>query len=165
MRPIQGYEGLYAATTEGQIWSYRSKRFLSPYSNEKGYLLVDLYDREGKVKHYKVHRLICETFIPNPENKPQVNHISEVKSDNRVSNLEWATSKENNNHGTRTARVAKKLSKPVYCVELDMVFESRVAAAAYVGVQASNICACLKGRVKTCGRYHWREYNETSKSK
>ena len=60
--------------------------------------------RDGIRRYYKVHRLVCEAFLPNPDNKPTVNHIDENINNNALSNLEWATYKENANHGTRLQR-------------------------------------------------------------
>lgn len=71
-----------------------------------GYLVTDLYIN-GERKNMKIHRLVAETFIPNPDNKPTVNHINEIKTDNYVENLCWFTTKEQNSHGTRLQKVGK----------------------------------------------------------
>ena len=71
--------------------------FLVPETTEKGYLRVDLM-RNGERKHMKVHRLVAETFIPNPHRKPQANHIDGNKQNNSISNLEWVTNDENRKH-------------------------------------------------------------------
>lgn len=151
MKDIKGYEGLYAITSCGKVWSYFSGQFLKPEITEKGYLRVSLI-KNGKVKHFKIHRLVAEAYIPNPEGKPQVNHKDEDKTHNYVGNLEWMTSKENNNYGTRN----QKIRKPVYCVELDREFESITAAAKELGLSKGNISNALSGKYKTCGGYHWQ---------
>ena len=102
-RPIKGYENEYLVSEAGDVWSVRSERKLSLKRERTGYLRVNL-SVDGVSKSFSVHRLVAMAFIPNPSNKPTVNHINENKVDNRVENLEWATMKEQNIHGTRTQR-------------------------------------------------------------
>lgn len=103
IKEIKGYEGVYAVTTEGRIWSIRRKIWLSYFLTGPGkkYCTVRLCF-EGKVVDKKVHRLVGEAFIKNPHNKPQINHRNGDKLDNRVSNLSWATSRENMQHAGDT---------------------------------------------------------------
>jgi hypothetical protein len=100
-KEIPGYEGLYSITTDGKVWSYerehnlggiKAGRWLKVGSNGK-YKTVQLH-KDGKRNQKYVHRLIAETFIPNPENKPTVDHIDRHISNNFISNLTWATYKE-----------------------------------------------------------------------
>lgn len=154
MKDIKGYEGLYAVTSCGKVWSYRHQKFLVPWNNGYGYLYVALR-KDGRTQKYKVHRLIAEAYIPNPDNKPQVNHKDEVKTHNWVGNLEWMTAKENMNYGSRNA----KTWKPVYCVELRREFESQKAASLATGVSQSGISSACRGRIKTAGGYHWEFVN------
>ena len=97
MKDIPGWEGLYACDTEGKIWSYRTNKFLSPSKSKRGYLHVT-FTKDGKRYDYRVHRLIAMTFLDNPENKEQVNHIDGNKLNNYLSNLEWCTGGENIEH-------------------------------------------------------------------
>lgn len=108
MRDIKGYEGLYAITSCGRVWSYRYRRFLIPYKSNKGYLLVKL-TKDGIRKAYSIHRLVALNYIPNPENKEQVNHKDENKENNCINNLEWMTNYENCHYGTKIQRVAQAL--------------------------------------------------------
>lgn len=89
----------YLITDTGQVFSLFKERFITPHKNEFGYLVVNVVDPEdGKSKKRKIHRLVAETYLDNPENKREVNHIDSNKTNNHVSNLEWATSKENKDH-------------------------------------------------------------------
>ena len=97
-KDIPGYEGRYQITTWGRVYSVVSEKFMRQDVNEKGYLRVDLFDECGKRKHHRVHRLVANAFIANPENKPQVNHIDGNKQNNSVTNLEWVTDEENKTH-------------------------------------------------------------------
>ena len=103
MKDIQGYEGLYAVTSCGKIWSYRSKKFINIRKNRGGYLVVNL-SKNGKNTTYQVHRLVAKAYIPNPDDLPQINHKDENKEHNYVNNLEWCTAKYNSNYGTRNQR-------------------------------------------------------------
>ena len=105
MKDIPGYEGLYAATEDGQIWGYKRKKFLKPIKEWTGYLKVNL-SKGGKVKAYKLHRLILETFCPiESEKKMEVNHKDENKENNSLDNLEWISHGANCNYGTRNQRI------------------------------------------------------------
>lgn len=159
MKDIKGYEGLYAVTSCGRVWSHKRKKFLKPSKNQDGYLQVILY-KDKQPKCCRVNRLVAETYIPNPDNLSDVNHINENKEDNYINNLEWKSHKDNVNHGSCVARAAKSRQKPIYCVELDRVFESGQQAARELGLNAGSISSVLKGRYKATGGYHF-EYAKT----
>ena len=156
MKDIPNYEGLYAATEDGRIYSYRSKRFLIPNKTQKGYLHTTL-TKNGKAKTYKIHRLIAETYIPNPNGLPQVNHIDEDKTNNCINNLEWCDSKYNINFGTRNEKSAKARRKKIQCVETNEIFNSLTEAAKNKNINIGHISECIHGRRHTCGGYHWKE--------
>lgn len=103
-RAINGFP--YAVSNLGDVKNVRTGRTLKPKKQADGYLNITIC-RNGKRKTSGIHRLVAQAFIPNPSNKPTVNHINEVKHDNRVENLEWATHREQNMHGTRRERVKK----------------------------------------------------------
>ena len=96
-KDIPGYEGLYTIDTEGKVYSYKSKRYLTGGTLVYGHKTVIL-SKNGKVKMHLVHRLVAEAFIPNPNNLPVVHHIDENPQNNTVSNLQWCTQKENVHH-------------------------------------------------------------------
>lgn len=110
-----------------------------------------------------VHRLIAETFIPNPENLPCVNHIDEDKTNNNVDNLEWVTYKENINYGTHNERAAKNkigkmpTSKPVaqYDKEGNLIntYNSMLAASRALNLDRGSISKACHGKLKTCGGF------------
>lgn len=155
IKDINGYEGLYAITTTGRVWSYRNKKFLKPGMGQSGYLHIGL-NKNGVRKNFSIHRLVAEAFIENTKGRAaEVNHIDENKLNNRVSNLEWLTHEENVNYGTRNKRVREALGKPVYCIELDQVFKSQKAAAEALGVPPGCISACCRGQTKTAGKKHY----------
>ena len=97
-KKIKGYDN-YFINEEGYIYSDngKRKRYLKGSINKDGYVRVGL-TKDGKTKEHLVHRLVAQTFIPNKENKPYVNHINGIKDDNRVENLEWCTQNENMQH-------------------------------------------------------------------
>ena len=162
MKDIIGYEGLYAVTSCGKIWSYRSKIFLKPQVNKDGYLRVGLW-KNGEVKKYLIHRLVAEAYIPNPEGLPQVNHKDENKENNCLQNLEWCDPKYNINYGTRNDKVASSIKKPILQYDLDGNFIKEWPSTTDVGKEfIKGINHCLRGRNKTAYGYIWK-YKEEDK--
>lgn len=96
----------YAVTDDGQVWSFYTNKFLKQKIDKYGYACVSL-SKDGKSLSRTVHRLVAKAFIPNPENKPTVNHKDENKLNNCVDNLEWMTVSENNNYGTHYQKVSE----------------------------------------------------------
>lgn len=110
-REIPGYEGLYAASTDGTILSLKTTRSrrqgpLKPYRNEAGYLRVNLF-KNGRMRHEYVHRLVAKAFLPNPEGLAVVNHKDADPTNNRVENLEWCDQKYNIGESRRMGHQAK----------------------------------------------------------
>ena len=139
MKDIKGYEGLYAITSCGKVWSYRRKKFLKPVANRVGYFYVNLCIN-GNHTSYAIHRLVAEAYIPNPENLPEINHKDENKENNCLQNLEWCNRKYNINYGTRN----DKLKKPILQYDLDGNFIREWECASDVGQEVrANIVKCL----------------------
>ena len=160
MRDIPGYEGLYAATSCGKIWSYRTKKFLSLADNGRGYKMVCLYGADGRRKTYRVNRLIALAYIPNPDNLSDVAHLDNCRDHNWVSNLEWQSRKQNLDTSEFRENTKTKVFSRVRCVETGEIFKSCVQAAAAVGLTRHSINYCLLGYQKTAGGYHWERYYE-----
>ena len=187
-KEIPDCDGLYLANENGQIKSKdRPRRHFSIkneecFYNRKGIILKPVLDTSGyyrvtitfknhKQKVFQVHRLIAKTFIPNPENKPQVNHKDGDKTNNNVENLEWVTVQENIVHAFQKG--LNKGSKPwlgktgadhnksktVIRCDLDWneleEFPSVSEAAKHYG-SLSHISACALGKRKTCGGFKWK---------
>ena len=124
MRDIPGYEGLYAVTSCGKVWSHKREKFMTPTGDEGNYRVVCL-TKNGESKIILIHRLVAITYIPNPDNLPQVNHIDQHKDNNCINNLEWCTPEYN----LAFSKIWASKRKAVYCVELDKTFKSIYAAA------------------------------------
>lgn len=146
--------------------SYETKeRILKPMLNHKGYLVVDI---NGKVK--LVHRLVAQIFIPNPDNKPQVNHKDGNKQNNCVSNLEWMTSSENVKHAFDTglvkpnlellrennAKLRKRVGRFSLNGELLEVYESALYVSKTTDFKLSSVSKACKGQLKTYKGFLWK---------
>lgn len=149
----------YEVYEDGRIWSYITKKFLKPSTNNAGYQVVSLSDNEGKKKTYLLHRVIYETFSgrPIPEGY-EINHISEAKEENFFANLQLLTHKQNINFGTRNSRDAKLKSKQVGAFkngEIILTFPS-LSEAQRQGFKKGNVWACCNGKWTHYKGYEWK---------
>lgn len=161
-KEISGFKN-YTIDIEGNVYSLLSKKYLNPWLDSSGYLQVELRDDCGNRKIKKLHRLVAETFIPNPENLPEVNHKDENKQNPCMNNLEWCTSKYNSNYGTRKERLGNSIRKSKvkrrksiiqYDLNGNLVREyDTIERVKDYGFNQPNVIAVLKGRRKQTGGY------------
>lgn len=175
-RDIEGFEGKYMVSNTGKVKSLNYNRtgkegIMKGLDNGYGYLQVKLH-KDGKRKSYLVHVLVATAFLDNPQNLPIINHKNEIKSDNRVSNLEFCSYSYNNSYNDKAKKVGKKLkgrkqseehikkkSKPVFSVDkesgLIMWWQSAHEAEKCTGIDHSSISKCCQGKAKSCGNHIW----------
>ena len=163
-KDIVDYEGLYQISNQGRVKSlkYGKERIMKPGNNGDGYLFVWLW-KNGERKKYKIHRLVAQAFLHNPNNLPQVNHKDEDKTNNKVDNLEWCSSKYNINYGTRNQRCVDKISKPVLKYskngELIKEWKSLADVERNLGYFKTNISNCCTGRYNSAYGFIWKYKN------
>lgn len=189
-KDIEGFEGRYQVSNLGRVRSFvvpeKAGRILKPaFDGKKNYLFVNLYKEGGSKQGINVHRLVATAFVPNPNNYPQVNHINEIKTDNRAENLEWCTIKYNSNYGnakqnmiksrkanpnyrqsleqgqqTRNRLGVQGAEKPVLQFTLDGEFirewKSMTEAERQTGLSRHGIAKCCSGEFKQSKGYIWK---------
>ena len=165
-RPING-DFDYIVSDDGRVRRCGSTNDHS-MRDTKGYLTVDLY-RDSKRSTKRVHRLVAESFIPNPDNQPEVNHKDGNKHNNCVDNLEWVSKKDNCRHAWAMGLVKPSRSmlgkhnphggrkgKPILVVETGMVYKNLKECEEAIDGNNRHINDCLKGRQKTHRGYHFK---------
>ena len=172
-RDVIGYEGLYEVSNLGNVRScehftnghHLMSRVLRQNLSNR-YLHVKLYKSQAK-RSLRVHRLVAMAFVPNPDDKPQVNHIDGNRFNNSASNLEWCTSSENMIHAIKTGLFEPSTeSTKKKVLQLDMngnivnEWDSMTDAAKALGLQVSNISHCCSGRIRQTGGFKWRRSSE-----
>ena len=152
--------GLYQVSNLGRVKSLnynhtKKEKILKP-------ILINYYYsvglcKYGGIKHTRIHRLVAQTFIPNPDNLPCVNHKDENKLNNKVENLEWCTIQYNNNYNNHNVKINAKKRKSVICIETKTVYKSITEAEKITKIKhISDVCL---GYRQTAGGYHW-QYTE-----
>lgn len=170
-KPVIGYENLYEISNFGNVRSldrYVNGKWgkmkikgktLTLVKEKDGYYVVNLY-KNNKTKQFRVHRLVAEVFISNPDNLPEINHKDENKANNRVDNLEWCTTKYNCNYGNRNRKIRKKVNQ--YDLEGNFIkeWESIIQVERELNIFHSRIIEVCRGKRKQIGGYVWRYVDE-----
>jgi len=166
-KPVKGYEGLYEVSNLGRVKSLErfancryggtcKEKILKGGKDGAGYLLVGICQNK-KRKTKKVHRLVAEAFLKNPENKKTVNHKDGVKANNFVENLEWMTHKENVRHASKTGLLKTKRVVQILNGKIVKIWESQTEAGRCLGIHRNHISKCCT-RTKyrhTSGGFSW----------
>ena len=138
MKDIKGYEGIYAITSCGKVWSYKNHKFKTPTQNPAGYLVVHL-SKKGINKHFLLHRLVAEAYIPNPGNLETVDHIDGDTHHNYVNNLQWLTRGENARKGN-SKPVAQYTKEGAYVQSFPSALDAAKAFGAKDGSHIAKAC-------------------------
>lgn len=188
-KDIPGYEGLYQVSNLGRVKGLENEFYIVGFGFKKfeerilklnkttdGYHRVTLCKNKER-EYCRVHRLVAEAFIDNPENKPFIDHINTIRTDNRVENLRWVTRRENNNnpctkvkmknsakqtYKKREIQPYEKQEKPVLCVETGFIYKSLSEAARQTSIPIAGISKACLGQLKTSHGYHWKFINDIS---
>ena len=136
------------------------KELKQVYDKSCGYMIVTLADGKGKRQNKRVHRLLMEAFVPNPNNYPHVNHIDGNKLNNSLSNLEWCSASHNTRHAVNLGLMKPVNEKPVEQYTLDGVFinefKSIHEASRQTGIAWQNISKVCLGKRNRAGMYYWK---------
>ena len=160
----------YSISSEGRVRNDETNKMKTMDATSDGYHKVDLYSN-GKRTSVRVHRLVAEAFIPNPNKLPQINHIDGNKENNNVKNLEWVNNSQNMIHAYRTGLATPhptygmrghknpnggRKGIPIFCVETNQTFSSAAEAERITGISDSCICDCLKGKCDHAHHLHFK---------
>lgn len=161
----------YSVSSNGRIRNDVTNKVKSVHVGTTGYSHTELYDGFGKCYRKKVHRLVAEAFIPNPEHKTDINHIDGNKLNNNVENLEWCTKSENMLHAWKTGLVKPHSSRgmlghknpnggrkgnPIKCIETGKVYKSAAECERLTGISDTSILDAVNGKIECTHGYHFK---------
>lgn len=157
---VKGYEGLYAVTSCGKVWSYRKNGFLNICKKSNGYSVVNL-TKDGKHKTFTVHRLVAEAYLRKPLGATEVNHKDENKNNNCVNNLEWCNHAYNMNYSKKkiyknAGRKTNSKSKNCVCIETGELFRAPIEIAKKFGVRYYVATACCRNQLNNINGFHFK---------
>lgn len=155
----------YLISNKGYVIDTIKNKICKERLSHNGYKIITIVNSNNEYKTVKVHRLVAKAFIPNQDNKPQVNHIDENKENNMVSNLEWVTAKENCNHGTRNERMGNslKFKNAIKIKAIDIatgeenVYNSITECAKELCLDSSSISKVLKCKQRYVSNYVFKK--------
>lgn len=169
-KAVNGYDGLYEISSHGRIrrpehygpnghngMNKYKEKLLKPFKTSTGYWQIGLC-KDGRRNNKLIHRLVAEAFIPNPYNYPEVNHIDEDKSNNRVENLQWSSVRHNRSHGSRLQRMVNSRKSYIEIYkdnDLIAIFPSQAKAAELIGTNGSAVSNAIKNGTQLKG-FIWR---------
>ncbi len=163
-KPVNGYESIYSVSNLGRVkmlgrkWlssgfeRVSNERLIKPFLNKNKWHRVSLVIDNKNVKKFQLHRLVGIAFIPNPENKPEINHIDGNPSNNKVENLEWCTRAENAQHACDTGLMkpirggSNANAKRILCTTLGLEFSCLPEAEEVLGISRSGISAVINNK-------------------
>lgn len=186
-KDVVGYEGLYLISNFGRLkrtYKNGNEKLLKFHFDKDGYLFTIVCRKQEK-SNKKQHRLIAEAFIPNPNNKPEIDHVNGIKDDNRIENLRWCNRIENRNNPVSRdryarARKGRHINIPNKCilnlrrdtrkcVQIDngvflKEFDSITEASKETGIPRTSINSCVRGRRKSAGGFTWKYKEDYERS-
>ena len=155
--PVKGFESSYDVSNYGRVArNVNGRRYIINPRDVRGYKRVS-FTGNGKVVYDQVHRVVLSAFCPiENSDEMQVNHKNEIKSDNRLENLEWCTAKYNANYGSHKDSISKK----VICITTGVIYMSIREASNAIGISESCISKCCHGKAMSAGGYEFKFYSK-----